>query len=132
MDVVKLVKADAERRLAGALKTRRGERIASALQEIVEASLPDPGMPKSRIRRAHPAAAGNPHRVWRWVTRDGLAHLVAQTLPDWKTIVVSAHVTFPGISGRSELLYRDTTDLPEQVGLLVRAAVRQLSYRSLG
>lgn len=132
MDILKLVRADAEKRLVGSLRSRRAEGVAAALQELVEASLPDPGMPKSRVRRAHPAAAGNPHRVWRWVTHDGLVHLVCQALPDWKTIAVSALVTHPGVMGRSEVVYRDVTDRAESVGLLVQAALKQLSYRNLG
>jgi len=129
MDFVKLVKADAERRLAGALKTRRGERIASALQEIVESSLPRPSMPHTRVRRAHPAAQGRPHRVWRWVAATGLVNLIAEALDDFRTIAVTAYLTHPGLSGRRETLYRDVTDNPENVGMLVAAAVRQIQHR---
>ena len=129
MDIVRLVKADAERQLAGALKTRKNERIASALQQLVEASLPRPSMPHTRVRRAHPAAKGHPHRVWRWVAATGLVHLVAEALDDYETIALTAYLTHPGLSGRREMLYRDVTDQPGNVGGLVAAAVRQIQHR---
>jgi hypothetical protein len=130
MNILQLVQADAERRLAAKLKSRQSSGIASAIQEIVEATLPDPGMPRTRVRRAHPVARGRPHRVWRWVTSDGLANLVCQALDDWKSIEVSAHVTFPGVTARTELVYRDVTSDPKHIGTLVDAAVRQLRYRA--
>jgi len=129
MDIVRLVKADAERRLAGALKTRKNERIAAALQQIVEASLPRPGMPHTRVRRAHPAAKGHPHRVWRWVAGTGLVHLVVEALRDYQTIALTAYLTHPGVSSRRETLYRDVTDVPENVSQLVAAALRQIQRR---
>jgi hypothetical protein len=129
MDIVRLVKADAERQLAGALKTRKNERIAAALQQIVESSMPRPRMPHTRVRRAHPAAEGRPHRVWRWVAGTGLVHLVAEALDDYQTIALTAYLTHPGLSGRRETLYRDVTDAPENVSGLVAAAVRQIQRR---
>jgi hypothetical protein len=129
MDIVRLVKADAERQLAGALKTRKNERIAAALQQIVESSMPRPSMPHTRVRRAHPAAGGRPHRVWRWVAGTGLVHLVAEALDDYQTIALTAYLTHPGLSGRRETLYRDVTDAPENVSGLVAAAVRQIQRR---
>jgi hypothetical protein len=66
------------------------------------------------------------------VVHDGLVHLVAQVLDDWQTIAVSTHVTFPGVTGRFEQLYRDTTQDPRNIEKLVSAALRQLRYRGLG
>lgn len=129
MDILKMVLADATKRLAGALKTQRNERIAAALQEIVESSMPRPSMPHMRVRGAHPAAKGHPHRVWRWVGASGLIHMVAEALGDYRTIALTVYVTHPGVSGRRETLYRDVTDQPEQVGALVAAALRQVQRR---
>ena len=128
MDILHEVRADAERRLAGALKSRKSKKVGAALQEIVESSLPRPSMPHNRVKRAHPMASG-PHRVWSWVDRTGMVYLIAEALPDWQTLTVTVRMTRPGISGRSDVVYRDETQHPEQLQLLVQAAIRQLQHR---
>lgn len=128
MDILHEVRADAERRLAGALKTRKPKRVGAALQEIVESSLPKPSMPHNRVKRAHPMATG-PHRVWSWVDRTGMVHLIAEALPDWKTLAVTVRLTQPGLSGRSETIFRDVTDDPANLSVIVQSAVRHLQHR---
>lgn len=128
MNILHEVRASAERRLSGALKSRKPKRVGSALQEIVEASLPRPRMPHNRVKRAHPMATG-PHRVWSWVDRTGMVHLIAEALPDWKTLSVVVRLTHPGLSTGSETIYRDVTDDPAKLSLLVQAAVRQIQHR---
>ena len=128
MNILHLVRADAERRLSGALKSRKAKRAAAALQEIVEASLPATYMPHERIRRAHPMASG-PHRVWRWVSATGMVHLIAEALPDWESVAVTVRLTHPGLSGKGETIFRDVTDDPKRLGDVVASAIRQLKHR---
>lgn len=128
MNILHEVRADAERRLAGALKTRKPKRVGSAIQEIVEASMPHPRMPHNRVKRAHPMATG-PHRVWSWVTGTGMVHMIAEALPDWQTLAVTVRLTHPGLSTRHETIFRDVTDNPANLSLIVQAAVRHLQHR---
>lgn len=124
MDVLRYVRADAERRLSGALKTRKPKRISSAIREIVESSMPATRMPHERVRHSPKVAAGNPHVMWRWVSMTGLTNLVVEAFPDWKTLAVSVYVTRPGVSSRRERHYRQTTERPEQLAELVASALR--------
>lgn len=128
MNILHLVRADAERRLSGALKSRKPKRVGSAIQEVVESSLPRPRMPHNRVKRAHPMATG-PHRVWSWVERTGMVHLIAEAMPDWKTLAVTVRLTHPGLSARHETIFRDTTEDPAALGSIVEAAVRHLQHR---
>lgn len=122
-----LVQADAQRRLAGALKSKNPQRAGAALQEIVEASLPATRMPHERFRRAHPMASG-PHRVWRWVFGSGLVNLVVEVLPDWQSVEAKLLLTRPGLGG-TETVYRDVTTDLDGIDRLVSAAIRQLQHR---
>lgn len=130
MDVLRYVRADAERRLSGALKTRKPKRICSAIREIVEASMPATHMPHERVRYSPKAAGGNPHAMWRWVSMTGLMNLVVEAYPDWKTLAVSAYVTRPGLSSRRERHYRQTTERPEQLAQLVGSALQAVGLAS--
>jgi hypothetical protein len=119
MDLLRRVIADANDRLARGMGRHDREQVGRALQELIEARLPDPRMPKGRSRDLR---NGNPHRMWRWVGRDGMVLLVAEVLPDWQHIGVSAYLS-TGL--QSHRLYRDVGK-PKDLALMLGSALRHL------
>ena len=124
MNVLRYVRADAERRLSRALQARKAGTVTSAIREIVESSMPRTSMPHQRVRHSPKVANGNPHAMWRWVEATGLMNLVVEAFPDWKTLAVSVYVTRPGVSTRRERHYRQTTERPEDLPQAVASALR--------
>lgn len=120
-----LVCADASSRLQRAIAKRNLYRTTSALKELIGASLPDIHMPSSTIDTVYRKTAG-PHVAWKWVSARGMLTLLAEVkLPDWDRIVVTAFVTYPGITKTPRQLYRNEASTVASLPELVRQAVRQ-------
>lgn len=114
------VRGTAESDLRRAAGRRDWAKAQRAIRVLVESSMPRPRMPSVRvdtIYRGH----GAPHVAWKWVTNAGMATLLVE-LVDWGQLVVSTFVTYPGLSRRPRLVYRDVA-APEQIPMVVERAV---------
>ena len=125
--ILKEVQADATNRLGKALNKHDTLRAERAICAIVEAALPNRRfMPETRvdtIYRGH----GGPHVAWKWVAATGmLTLLVHASSARWGSLEVSAFLTYPGLSKKQKLLYRNETTNPAQLPLIVQQALRQV------
>lgn len=120
-----MVRADSSSRLKRAMKKQHIYRTTAALKELVGSSLPDIHMPSSTIDTVYRKTAG-PHVAWKWVSARGMLTLLVEVpLPNWDRIVVTAFVTYPGITKTPRQLYRNETNVAAAVPELVHQAVRQ-------
>lgn len=117
MDLLSRIVAEASDRFVRALERRDREAVERALRETVEGTLPDPRMPKRRVRDIR---NGNPHQMWRWVGRDGMVSFLVEVW-NWNAIELSVYVT----SLATRQVYRDV-GRPDALVTMLTLAVRHL------
>jgi hypothetical protein len=125
--IASLVLADASDKLVRALDRHDFYKAERAIEVVVRAALPDRiTMPERVIDTIYRGTPG-PHIAWKWISATGVkVLLVHASIHDWGTIEVSAFLTYPGLSKREQLLYRDTTKDIATLPLLVQQAVKQM------
>ena len=125
--ILQSVEAEAKDKLNRAMQRRDLVAAKSALQEIVEAKLQDPKMPRQRITRNYPGIGGA-SVAWRWVTATGNVTLVANVPAgkSWDSIVLSAFVTYPGVRTRPRLVFRNSIQDPGAFSSIVEQAIHQI------
>lgn len=120
------VLADATSQLQRAMGKKHTFKASQALKKVVEAALPDRHMPSSKIDTVY-RRTGGPHVAFKWVSAKGMLTLLAEIprTESWDRITVTAFITYPGITRRPTMLYRNETKNVEALPSLISQAVRQ-------
>lgn len=124
--LLQMVQATAVSNLKRAMDKQQSFRAAQALKEVVEASLPNLHMPSNTIDTVY-RKTGGPHAAWKWVSAKGMLTLLVEVPrgPSWNRIVVSAFVTYPGITKTPRKVYHSETDDVSALSELVHQAARE-------
>ena len=123
--ILHAVEADAKDRLANAIRRHKLDDAKQALREIVETKLPDPRMPKKLITRVIPGIGGA-SIAWRWVAATGTVTLVADVTTSWESIVLCVFISYPGLSNKPQVMFRDVVVDPKTFDLSLDQAIRQM------
>jgi hypothetical protein len=110
--------------VARALKRQDRDDFCRALRRYVEATIPNPRMPRQRIDTVW-RRTGTPHVAWRWVSARGHVTLVVEA-PAFRSLVVSVYSARPGVDARPHLLFRNETQELESLRSMLEQATRQL------
>jgi hypothetical protein len=83
-------------------------------------------MPSDTIDTIYRKTSG-PHAAWKWVSAKGMLTLLVEVPrgPTWNRIVVSAFITYPGITKTPRQLYHNETDDVSALSELVHQAARE-------